>query len=292
MDEDSKLPLKRVEFSLTKFNEVEIPHLLDLLRQHKANIIKYEEQGELVRARAEQTHARRVASQLRGLLHELDALRRQVREADRARFDAQTQRARDNTLRAIVDYLGTSPLTIKRSAAEAAAAASAASTDSVGLVAHAPDAAPPDFPAQIQLQVEDQAVYLQQREELQRGFSELQTELHALHDAWQCMQAAALAQRHQVAASAASVELAADNAGAARAHLAAGERLSAGAWGVSGAALGLLAGGPVGLAVGAKAGALAAAAGSLLGFLGARVLGRRARLAVPPPPDHKDGKVD
>lgn len=40
MDEDSKLPLKRVEFSLTKFNEVEIPHLLDLLRQHKANIIK------------------------------------------------------------------------------------------------------------------------------------------------------------------------------------------------------------------------------------------------------------
>lgn len=40
MDESNKLPLKRVELSLTKFNEVAIPHHLDLLRQHKANIIK------------------------------------------------------------------------------------------------------------------------------------------------------------------------------------------------------------------------------------------------------------
>lgn len=40
MDDVGKLPLKRVELSLTKFNEVAIPHHLDLLRQHKANIIK------------------------------------------------------------------------------------------------------------------------------------------------------------------------------------------------------------------------------------------------------------
>lgn len=40
MEEEDKLPLKRVEISLTKFNEVAIPHHLDLLRQHKANIIK------------------------------------------------------------------------------------------------------------------------------------------------------------------------------------------------------------------------------------------------------------
>ncbi|CAH2261685.1 jg12226 [Pararge aegeria aegeria] len=41
MEEENKLPLKRVELSLTKFNEVAIPHHLDLLRQHKANILKY-----------------------------------------------------------------------------------------------------------------------------------------------------------------------------------------------------------------------------------------------------------
>ncbi|XP_075987506.1 syntaxin 17 isoform X2 [Anticarsia gemmatalis] len=158
MDEENKLPLKRVEFSLSKFNEVAIPHHLDLLRQHKANIIKYEECGELARARTEQRHARRVAAQLRALLLELEALRRQVREQDRARFDSLTQRSRDTTLRAIVDYLGTSPLAIERNAREApAAAASAASTDSVGVVAHVdPDAGPFADADQIQLRVDDQ----------------------------------------------------------------------------------------------------------------------------------------
>lgn len=40
MDEENQLPLKRVELSLSKFNDVAIPHHLELLRQHKANIIK------------------------------------------------------------------------------------------------------------------------------------------------------------------------------------------------------------------------------------------------------------
>ncbi|KPJ04527.1 hypothetical protein RR46_01021 [Papilio xuthus] len=165
MEEAGKLSLKRVELSLTKFNEVAIPHHLDLLRQHKTNIIKmeyallylhghfkninyqfvrsplgslaiaehgrthkrdlarnlnkmrvhhqvpnYGESGDTRRLRAEQTHARRVAGQLRALLAEMDALRAQVREEDRARFDAMTQRTRDLTLRAIVDYLGESLL--------------------------------------------------------------------------------------------------------------------------------------------------------------------------------------
>ncbi|XP_063835365.1 uncharacterized protein LOC135084527 [Ostrinia nubilalis] len=106
MEETNKLPLKRVELPLSKFNEVAIPHHLDLLRQHKTNIIKYEEAGEWVRVRAEQTNARRVAAQLRTLLGELEALRRQVRAPDLRRFDALTQRSRDLTLKAIVDYLG------------------------------------------------------------------------------------------------------------------------------------------------------------------------------------------
>ncbi|XP_047037872.1 uncharacterized protein LOC124643070 isoform X3 [Helicoverpa zea] len=272
MDDEDKLPLKRVEFSLNKFNEVAIPHHLDLLRQHKANIIKYSAAGEWTRARGEQTHARRVAAQLRALLAELDALRRRVRAADLPRFDARTQRSRDTTLRAIVDYLETSPVSINR-ASDAQVAASATSTESVGVVAHQPDAAEE---TQIQLVVDHDEAALREREELLRGWSELQSELRALHDVWQTAQAAALAQRDHVAAAAGSVDAAADNVSAARAHLAAGERLRAGAWGASGAALGLLAGGPVGLAVGAKAGALAAAAGSLLGYAAARLLGRRA----------------
>ncbi|KOB68778.1 Syntaxin-17 [Operophtera brumata] len=107
MDELGILPLKRVELSLSKFNEVAIPHHLDLMRQHRANIIKYEERGEYGRVRAEQTNARRVSAQLRSLLSELEALRRRVRPEDLPKFDASTQRSRDLTLRAIMDYLGT-----------------------------------------------------------------------------------------------------------------------------------------------------------------------------------------
>lgn len=67
---------------------------------------QYEEKGEYTRVRMEQTHARRVASQLRTLLGELEALRRQVRNEDCPKFDKLTQTSRDQTLRAIMDYLG------------------------------------------------------------------------------------------------------------------------------------------------------------------------------------------
>ncbi|XP_045781255.1 uncharacterized protein LOC123878186 isoform X1 [Maniola jurtina] len=215
MEEDNKLPLKRVELSLTKFNEVAIPHHLDLLRQHKANIIKYEELGQYARVRSEQTHARRVAAQLRSLLNELEALRRQVRAADVPRFDRLTERSRDHTLRAIMDYLGvierscvamardaqarprgvrdSSPMSIS---SEGRGADVAASTDSVGLVAHC--AEPGAASEQIQLQVDEKELELRAREAALRGWGELQAEVRALHEAWQHMQAAALASREQV----------------------------------------------------------------------------------------------
>ncbi|XP_050358166.1 uncharacterized protein LOC126778545 isoform X1 [Nymphalis io] len=287
MDEDNKLPLKRVELSLTKFNEVAIPHHLDLLRQHKANIIKYEEAEEYGRVRSEQVHARRVAAQLRALLGEMDALRRQVRAQDVPHFDRLTQRSRDLTLRAIMDYLGvierscialvrsaqtrsrcseSSPMAIPDAAPTPSAAGSARSGDSVGVLEPAP---------LVQLQVDQQELQLREREAVLRGWGELQAEVRALHDAWQHVQAAALAQRDQVGAVAASTQRGADNVQAAREQLALGERLRAGAWGAGGALAGALAGGPVGLVLGAKAGAAALLVGSALGFVGARLLGRR-----------------
>ncbi|XP_052747906.1 syntaxin-17 isoform X3 [Galleria mellonella] len=289
MDEENKLPLKRVELSLSKFNEVAIPHHLDLLRQHKTNIIKYEECGEYARVRAEQTNARRVAAQLRALLAELDALRRRVAPADRPRFDRLTQRSRDLTLRAIVDYLETSPLSINRQNVESKresemVCGSAVSTDSVGVVSHAHEPTPPaqdvtalvDDPL-IQLQVEDHEAALQSREAVLRGWSELQAEVRALHDTWQHVQAAALAQRDQVASVADNVEVAAENVETARKNLSLAERLRAGAYGAGGAAAGALVGGPLGLVLGAKVAAAGLLAGSALGYLGARLLGRRRR---------------
>ncbi|XP_013193409.2 uncharacterized protein LOC106137169 isoform X3 [Amyelois transitella] len=262
MEEENKLPLKRVELSLTKFNEVAIPHHLDLLRQHKANILKYEESGEYTRVRAEQTNARRVASQLRVLLGELDCLRRQVRNEDLVRFDALTKRSRDNTLRAIVDYLESPPR----------AAHSAASSESVGVLAADEHDAEP-----VQLQLDTRELQLRAREDALRGWGALQAEVRALHDAWQHVQAAALAHRQQVEATASHVEEAAENVVAARADLSMAEKLRAASYGAGGALCGALLGGPAGALLGAKAAACAALAGSALGYAGARLLGRRRR---------------
>ncbi|XP_053620609.1 uncharacterized protein Syx17 isoform X3 [Plodia interpunctella] len=262
MDEENKLPLKRVELSLSKFNEVAIPHHLDLLRQHKANILKYEESGEYVRVRAEQTHARRVAAQLRALLGELDALRRQVRSEDRSRFDELTKRSRDLTLRAIVDYLETPPQP-----------AAARSSDSVGVLAQLDD-------REQQEQQEQQEQELRSREAVLRGWSELQGEVRALHDAWQHVQAAALAQRQLVDSASSNIETTSDNVVAARADLSVAEKLRVGAYGAGGALCGALVGGPLGALVGAKAAAAAGLAGSALGYAAARLLGARRRRQI------------
>ncbi|CAH4037383.1 unnamed protein product [Pieris brassicae] len=280
MDEEGKLPLKRVELSLSKFNEVAIPHHLDLLRQHKANILKYEETGDYSRVRCEQVHARRVSSQLRALLGEMEALRRQVCCADRARFDKLTQHSRDLTLKAIMDYLETSPLSVNRTSAsamdDAVESSSLASTDSVGIV-----------PEQVQLRVEpDASMSLREREAVLAGWSALQSEVRALHEAWQSVQAAALRQRRPLEAAAVGVEVTADATSDARTHLALAERLRAGMYGAGGAVAGAVIFGPAGLLLGAKAGAAALVAGSAVGYLAAGVLGRRRRAQIDErPPD-------
>ncbi|CAH2061680.1 unnamed protein product, partial [Iphiclides podalirius] len=304
MNDVGKLPLKRVELSLTKFNEVAIPHHLDLLRQHKANIIKYGESGETARVRAEQTHARRVAGQLRVLLGELDALRRQVREEDWARFDQLTRRSRDLTLRSIVDYFGvierscrglvgagretarwreSSPVAMRRreegegeGEGQGAVSGSARSTESVGVVAHSQR-------GQLQLRHDDQELQLREREAVLRGWEELQAEVRALHEAWALVHRAATHHKEQVCSVEARAEEAAENVREARGSLRVAERLGAwGAWalGAGGAAAGAACAGPLGLLAGAKAGAAAALAGAALGVAATRALA--AAPATPP----------
>ncbi|CAK1549313.1 unnamed protein product [Leptosia nina] len=278
MDEEGKLPLKRVELSLSKFNEVAIPHHLDLLRQHKANILKYEELGDYARVRSEQAHARRVSSQLRSLLGEMECLRRQVLISDRAKFDQLTQHSRELTLKSIMDYLETSPLSINRkehldeTEPKDMVSGSVLSTESVGVI--------PDPSEQIQLQVDTHEVSLKEREELLAGWSSLQSEVRALHDTWQHVQAQALRHREQISVSADNVEVAADNVQNARTHLALADKIRAGMYGIGGAAAGAALGGPVGLILGAKAGAAALLAGSALGYIGATFLGRKRQAQI------------
>ncbi|CAG9790123.1 unnamed protein product [Diatraea saccharalis] len=190
MEETDKLPLKRVELSLSKFNEVAIPHHLDLLRQHRTNILKYSENGDYARVRSEQTHARRVSSQLRTLMAELESLRRRVRDEDLQRFDRITQCARDDTLRAIVDYLGIIESSCKAIVDESKA----------------------------------HELSIREREAVLKGWSELQQEVRALHDVWQHVHACASEQATHVSETAASVETAAVNVDEGRKNLALAEK--------------------------------------------------------------------
>ncbi|CAH2098791.1 unnamed protein product [Euphydryas editha] len=199
------------------------------------------------------------------------------------------------------DY--SSPISIPSPSEATPVASSALSTDSVGVLAE---------PQQIQLQVDEQELELREREAVLRGWRELQAEVRALHDTWQHVQAAALAQRDQaevralhdtwqhvqaaalaqrdqVEAVATNIDTSADNVQAARENLALSEKLKAGAWGAGGALAGGLVGGPVGLLLGAKAGAAALLAGSALGYVGARLLGRRRAQQLAPAREQRAG---
>ncbi|CAG5027579.1 unnamed protein product [Parnassius apollo] len=139
-----------------------------------------------------------------------------------------------------------------------------------------------------------QELQLKEREEVLRGWCELQAEVHALHESWRLMQDAAVLQRQQVTTASESIEVAADNVQEARRSLSVAERLSASAGALVGACAGAACGGPLGLLAGAKVGAAAALAGAALGYLGARALGRKppALTAPPAPPAaHKHEKL-
>lgn len=132
---------------------------------------------------------------------------------------------------------------------------------------------------------------MREREAVLAGWSALQGEVRALHEAWQCVQAAALRQRQPVAVTDERVEVATHNVEEARSHLAISERLRAGMYGVGGAVAGAALAGPAGLVLGAKAGAAALVVGSAFGYLAAALLGRRRQAqineaSVTPPPDN------
>lgn len=278
MEESKKLPLKRVELSLTKFNEVAIPHHLDLLRQHRANIKKYEQSGDLTKVRVEQTNAARVTAQLRTLLRDLELLRSQVQENHLSEFDMLTQTTRDQTHKAIMEYLESAPVIMSRShhtQQTPMVSSSAMSTDSVGLVAH--QEAESEEISPVMLQLEEELPSLAEREAVLKGWNELQHEVKELKEVWEHVQGTVVRQREQVEAIAGSVEVTDINVAEARTALANAERLKTAWYPLAGLVVGGAVGGPIGLCIGFKAAAAAAFAGSCLGYTGVTTLLNRRR---------------
>lgn len=125
-----KQPIKYLEIPINKFNDVAIPHHLDLLKKHKNNIkrvsiynnkvhLNFQRQNKNItsnyqyqavrdwdRVYTEQINASRIVKQLKQLLHEMDTLRGQVLDRDIATFDKLIAKSRTSLLNAIKEYLG------------------------------------------------------------------------------------------------------------------------------------------------------------------------------------------
>ncbi|XP_071445854.1 syntaxin-17 isoform X3 [Hetaerina americana] len=106
---EMKKPLKWVEIPLYKFNEVAIPHHVELLHRHRESIEKFQLKGEWEKAHREQVNATRVVKQLKDLLVEIDSLRIQVVDSDLEQFDKHTEKSRQVALNAIKTYLVITP---------------------------------------------------------------------------------------------------------------------------------------------------------------------------------------
>lgn len=103
---DEKLPLKRVQLSANKFNEVAVPYNLGLLKNHKSQIEKSVALGDWSKVKQEEINASRIVKQIKNLMLEMDVLREKVREEDLQKFDEIINIGKENAWMGMKEYLG------------------------------------------------------------------------------------------------------------------------------------------------------------------------------------------
>ncbi|KAG7187720.1 hypothetical protein KM043_016774 [Ampulex compressa] len=234
-----KQPIRRLEIQISNFN-VAIPHHVNLLKRHKTNIKKYENQHDWEKVHKEHINVSRIIRQLKELLYQMDTLRAQVLDTDINQFDKLTANARSNIMNAIKEYLELqlnlpisepiSPMTEDQS---------------------------PKHP------LDDRDIQLkQEQEEFQRqqtclyAWNSLQDDIHQLHDLFIDFNKFVLEQKELVNNAEDNIEETHENV-------------------QEGAVLGTCIGGPIGLLAGMKIGGLTAIGCGILGFTGGSFLKKK-----------------
>ncbi|XP_069671492.1 syntaxin-17 [Periplaneta americana] len=275
-----KQPLKRVEIPLSKFNDVAVPHHVDLLKKHKSNIEKFQRLGDWDRMHREQINATRLVKQLKALLYEMDILRSQVQDSDLQKFDSLTDQARKNAQDAIKEYLvlnhrGQSPVWIKSGDSEH----DLNSKDSVVddeeeklLQEQTPE-------LQVELTSSISTEDLAKQEACLKSWENLQTEVKDIHQLFEDFSLMVQEQKEKVDEAETNVEVAAENVAEGEGHLARAAKYKATMYPIAGAVLGGCLGGPVGLLAGMKLGGLAAIGCGVIGFTGGQFLKRKQQAA-------------
>lgn len=108
MSTEERIPLKRAEISIQKFNDIGIPHHLSLLRNHKSNIKKCLALGDWDKIQKEEINATRVVKQLKTLLMEMDSLRSKLISEDAKKFDELILASRQSAMEEMKSYMGMS----------------------------------------------------------------------------------------------------------------------------------------------------------------------------------------
>ncbi|XP_011499683.1 PREDICTED: syntaxin-17 [Ceratosolen solmsi marchali] len=253
-----KQPIKRLEIPINKFNDIAIPHHLDLLRKHKNNIKKCQSVRDWDKVYMEEINATRIVKQLKQLIHEMETLRGQVLDSDIATFDKLTSKSRTSTLDAINEYLElvlNLPLINKPLTKE---------DESVEM---------PFDNHYLQMQAEEEE--LERQQACLQAWDYLQSDLQQLQQLFIDFNQIVHVQSESVSRIENDIVETQVNVQDGENYLKQASKYKIVAYPLAGALLGSCLGGPVGLLVGLKFGGLTAIGGGLLGFTGGTILKKK-----------------
>lgn len=253
-----KQPIRRLEIQINNFN-VAIPHHVDLLKRHKNNIKKYQNQHDWERIRKEHINVSRIIKQLKELLYQMETLRAQVLDVDIDKFDKLTIHARSSIMRAIEEYL------------EMELDASKLSPTSSQNENQETEDPFDDNNIQLQMEQED----LQHQQTCLQVWNCLQEEIQQLHELFAEFNKIVHDQKEMVDNMEENIEETQINVNEGKRYLEVASKYKVAAYPIAGAMLGTCIGGPIGLLAGMKIGGLAALSCGILGFTGGSLLKKK-----------------
>ena len=230
------------EISARRFAQDAVPHSLGLLRNHKTNIEKGLALRDWEKIQREEINAARVINELKNLLLEMEDLRDRVKDEEVAKFDAVTNKPRQEAIECIQEFVELK----LRSPSKSSSTRSSGACDNDGDVIFVTDAGIPTLQSDFQLndhQLKAREEVLRECEELRQNVEDLQGMFYNLHG--------------QVAEQAPSVQVVHDNVEEAEVQIEQGSlqlqkalKYKKAMYPLCGALLGSCVGGPVGMIAG------------------------------------------
>lgn len=253
-----KQPIRRLEIQINNFN-VAIPHHVDLLQRHKANILKYQAQHDWVKLNKEQINVSRLVKQLKELLYQMETLRSQVLDCDIEQFDKRVSNARKSLMSAIEEYF------------ELQLNLPSSKPESPKNENHEEEH--PLNDSYVQLQEVQQELHDEQA--CLHTWNTLQEDINQFHELFVDINKMVDDQRVLVNKAENDIEETDVNVTEGEKMLARAARYKVATYPLAGIIIGTCLGGPVGLVAGLKIGGLAAISGGLLGFTGGTILKKK-----------------